>query len=477
VSKTKYDWALYGLFKENRIRRPLGLLRALKRIRYRLFPDRSPRLIYTGYRVQFPEISFEYETGSRTYTNRLFLDTYKESDLKSRDPKVIDAILTNIGMAFIPSMFCLGNFRDVQVDALPLDESSRAFFEDIFLKGLGEWHFREGLPVAQRIRITSTNSSAPHRAHATNPEERALLLNGGGKDSAVAVEVVKRLGMPFHWLTIDPNPTRRSVIRLSGHDHAIEMRVEFDPALREASRYERPDPWLILYSFVSLLPAYLQRCKYVFVANEYSANFGNIKADGLEVNHQFCKSHEYEAALDRYVKSHIITDVSYLSLLRPLYELRIGRLFANFPQYFGSFISCNVGLNAGRWCKECAKCAFISICLAPFVSPEQIAGIFGENPLDRNAIRSWIVDLTVGKMKPWDCVGTREECTLALALTLAKYPNRDFQGWPGRQLLEKCCRDVDVTAYRKEYLESFNEPHLLPEPLSRRVREIADSLS
>lgn len=473
---TKYDWALYGLFKETRIRRPLGLLRTLKRIRHRLFPDRSPPLVYRGYRLNFPEVSFEYSVGPKTYTNRLFFDTYSRENLRDRDPRIIDAIVANIGMAFIPSMFALGNFRTIQVDALPLDESSRLFFEEITLKSLGEWHYREGLPVARPIRFISNNSGTPQRARASAPQEQALLLNGGGKDSAVAGEFVKRLGIPFHWLTIDPNPTRRSVIRISEHASSIELRVEFDPAVRE-TRYSRPDPWLILYSFISLLPAYLERSRYVFSANEYSANFGNTTADGLEVNHQFCKSHEYEAALDRYIKSYILTDVTYLSILRPLYELRIGKLFANFPQYFGSFVSCNVGLNAGKWCKECPKCAFIGLALSPFLSADQLASIFGEPLLDRNVIRSWIVDLTIGKMKPWDCVGTREECTLALALTLAKYPDRDFQGWPTRKHLEKCCRGVDVTAYRKEYLESFKEPHLLPEPLARRVREIVDSLS
>jgi hypothetical protein len=295
------------------------------------------------------------------------------------------------------------------------------------------------------------------------------------KDSALSAELIKRLGMPFDWLTIDPNATRRRHPDLRTAElHRIAVQV--DPRLRETPAYLISIPGLILFSFVSLLPAYIAKSKYVLVGNEYSANFGNTIAEGVEINHQFCKTHEYEVAFGRYARSHILADVTYVSILRPLYELRIGKLFAKFPQYFGSFLSCNAGQDSGRWCKRCAKCAFVFLSLAPFVAADQMLTIFGEDLLESNVIRASIVDLAIGKMKPWECVGTREECVLALALTLAKFPDREFRGWPRRRDLEKCCRGADLTAGRQEYLESFKEPHLLPELLARRLQAIVDQL-
>jgi hypothetical protein len=104
---TKYDWPLYGVFKEARIRRSVGLSRTLKRIRHRLIPEKPEPLRYSGYRLQFPEVRFEYQVGTTTYTNRILLDGYSEADLRELDPRVVDAILSNIGMAFLPLMFSL----------------------------------------------------------------------------------------------------------------------------------------------------------------------------------------------------------------------------------------------------------------------------------------------------------------------------------------------------------------------------------
>lgn len=456
------------------------LIRSAKRFRnfLRDFPSTPQSIVYDGYKVRFPEILFHFQVGRKTYINRLVLENFRESDLAQLDPARLDVILSHIGLAFVPFMYGLEDFESVLVKAMPISEAGRSFFQDFFLKGLGELRYVQGLDVSKPISVSSSDSRPPWEGAAINPDAKALLLNGGGKDSAVAAEILKKMGLPFVWFTVDLNPVREKVIAASGQKEAYSVRVEMDPAVRKDTKYHwGTPPYVALFNFISLVPAYIHRCRYVVVGNEYSANFGNLVHNGIEINHQYSKSFEFESSFDRYAKASILKDVHHFSLLRPFYELRLAQMFANCPQYFDAFISCNEGLHKGFWCKECPKCAFVCLVLSPFLTGPQLKLIFGEDLLQRKVIRAHILDLVNASTKPWECVGTKEECRLALVLILMRHPGLDFGEWPRRSNLEEYCRDVDVEASKQEYLRSWKTPHNIPQELAGPVQTAAESLS
>ena len=63
------------------------------------------------------------------------------------------------------------------------------------------------------------------------------------------------------------------------------------------------------------------------LSNERSANAGNTEKDGRIVNHQWSKSLEFEKAFQQ-LTAPVIKDFRYFSLLRPLSELAIAKLFS-----------------------------------------------------------------------------------------------------------------------------------------------------
>ena len=110
----------------------------------------------------------------------------------------------------------------------------------------------------------------------------------------------------------------------------------------------------------------------VVMSNEWSASQGNVDVDGRVVNHQYSKSHEFEAAFRAALADNFEAGPDYFSLLRPLSELRIAQLFVDMPQYHRVFRSCNRAFHIDRaqrldhWCGVCDKCCFIDLILAPF---------------------------------------------------------------------------------------------------------------
>jgi hypothetical protein len=154
----------------------------------------------------------------------------------------------------------------------------------------------------------------------------------------------------------------------------------------------------------------------VAMSNEHSASAPNLRLDGVEINHQYSKSLEFEQDFARYVGRFISPDISYFSLLRPLSEIEIARRFAKHREYFGVFRSCNTAFRQAResrgrhWCCNCPKCRFVFLALSPFVAKSDLIEIFGCNLLDDEAQRDGFAELCgLRANKPFECVGETSE--------------------------------------------------------------------
>jgi hypothetical protein len=154
----------------------------------------------------------------------------------------------------------------------------------------------------------------------------------------------------------------------------------------------------------------------VAMSNEHSASVPNLKIDGIEINHQFSKSFEFEQMFSEYIANLITPSVTYFSLLRPLSEIEIARRFSNHPAYFGIFRSCNTAFRQSRaargryWCCDCPKCRFVFLALSPFVAKPELIRIFGRNLLDDETQRNGFAELCgLQDHKPFECVGETSE--------------------------------------------------------------------
>ena len=105
----------------------------------------------------------------------------------------------------------------------------------------------------------------------------------------------------------------------------------------------------------------------------------------------------------------------YYSYLRDFFELQIAEKFAQYPQYFPVFRSCNAGSKENVWCCNCPKCLFAYIILAPFIDKNARLQIFGADLLNKPEMTHFFYQL-IGKeaTKPFECVGTVEEVVAAL---------------------------------------------------------------
>jgi hypothetical protein len=256
-----------------------------------------------------------------------------------------------------------------------------------------------------------------------------LLPIGGGKDSIVALECARRAGVEVGLFSVGAAPPIVRTADVAGLPHLVALR-HLDPglgALNRAGALNGHVPVTAIVACVALLVAALHGFDAVALSNERSASHGSVRWDGVDVNHQFSKGWRAETLL-RGALAEVAPDVQLFSLLRPASELAVARAFARLEPFHRAFTSCNAifrldpQLRAASWCRDCPKCRFVFLVLAPFLAPERLTEVFGADLLDDDAQFEGFALLTAtGGPKPFECVGEEEESLAAIRL-LAEAP-------------------------------------------------------
>ncbi len=319
----------------------------------------------------------------------------------------------------------------VAFDSAPPGPAAARLLEALYSDGLGELAFTNRLPALPSPHFGAGPAGAP--AGEGSEPRRALVAVGGGKDSAVAIEVLRRSGAETALFSIgDAAPIARTV-QAAALPWLLATR-RLDPLLfdcNQAGAINGHVPITAIVTCVALLTAALNGFDTVAMANERSASAGNLTWHGTEINHQFSKSLAVERSLAAAV-AESGAPVQQLSVLRPASELAIARAFAGMERYHRAFTSCNAifrldpALRASSWCRDCPKCRFVFLALAPFSSPAHLAEIFGGDMLaDESQYEGFALLAASGGHKPFECVGEEQESIAAIRLLAADERWRD----------------------------------------------------
>ena len=305
-----------------------------------------------------------------------------------------------------------------------------------------------------------------------------LVPVGGGKDSAVAIEIARRSGREPALFSIGDAPPIARTVAVAGLPHLLARR-RLDPGLRalnDAGAINGHVPITAIVSCVALLSAALNGFDAVAMANERSASAGNVSWDGVDVNHQFSKGLRAERLLSAAV-AEVAPGLRVFSLLRPASELAIARAFARMDAYHAAFTSCNAifrldpALRAASWCRDCPKCRFVFLALAPFSTPEHLREIFGSDLLDDERQFDGFALLTAtGGHKPFECVGEEQESLAAIRLLA-----RD-ERWSAHAVVRRLVEEV-LPRYAPgegdpEAVLALSDNHEVPASLMADVRAV-----
>ena len=308
-----------------------------------------------------------------------------------------------------------------------LTDRERRFVAELTRNGLGEFAYVNDLPkvFGTEVSAPALVETAPDVLPAGEPR-RALVAVGGGKDSIVSIEALRASGLEVELFSVNRYRPIEATAEVAGLPLRVARR-RLDPRLFELNAAGAPNghvPVTAVNSLIAVLTAMALGHDTVVFSNEASSSYGNVEWHGKTINHQWSKGIDFETLLR---ESLPYGAPDYVSLLRPITELRIARAFARHTDYHPVFTSCNRAFKLQEsdrtsWCGDCPKCRFVFLILAPFLSREALLAIFGGRDLlaDDTQLEGFLELLgSAGLLKPFECVGEPDECRVALALLRA----------------------------------------------------------
>ena len=407
--------------------------------RYLKFREEYSRFFYRGYDVEETlnelKITYTFEIeGLSVFTPTWTFPKNGNPEAKWMEDPLMEKMIFSLGMVELVSYWKITCSPQVVIEAGSLSEEQILWWKDLYFNGLGEFFYvnkiteadPEGFMeiVCPLSEEESAANSYEKKQDTAGAEQGVLVPVGGGKDSAVTLELLKGADVPVFAYIINP---RGATIHTTESakltaDHVISVHRTLDKRMLQLNKegfLNGHTPFSALVAFSTVIAARMAGLSYIALSNESSANESTVQ--GSTVNHQYSKSFKFETDFHRYQTDYLPGSAYYFSMLRPLSEFQIAKYFAKQKQYHAIFRSCNAGSKQGIWCCNCPKCLFVYIILTPFLSQEELVHIFGENLLEKDSLDLDFRELTgIEENKPFECVGTRREVLVALKTFIAR---------------------------------------------------------
>jgi hypothetical protein len=305
-----------------------------------------------------------------------------------------------------------------------------ALMQGVYRDGMGEFAFTNDLADVLQTEVVVPRIVDPGELPLHNDPARPLVACGGGKDSIVSLEALRRAGMTPVSFVVNPNEITTSVVERS-ETELLPVRRTLDPKLFELNADGALNghiPVTAINSLLGVAVSILHGLGPLVMSNESSASAPNVEWHGHPINHQWSKGIEAERLIRAALASRFGEDVTlYFSLLRHLNELSIAERFSRVTSYDDMVTSCNRAFtitkqSGKRWCRDCPKCRFVFLALACFMPAARVTGMFGGDMLrEESQLAGYRELLGLIAFKPFECVGELDE-SVAAAAYLAQKP-------------------------------------------------------
>lgn len=383
--------------------------------------------------------SFWFSTGNIKFNPKITIKNIPFKTFKNIDNRYLNNLVFNLGMIEMFSYWKSVCSKDIMVKAGYLNKDQIEWWKDILIKGMGQYFYENGIDFTGNnfVKIISTGKDDFVKGGDIKGD-RVLIPIGGGKDSAVTLEIMKKFKKDTSCFSLNPKKNTLDMFRISGYKELIVCERTIEEKLLRMNRkgfLNGHTPFVAYLSFLTVIVSALFNKKHIVMSNEDSSNEGNVDYCKTNINHQYSKSLDFENKFRKYCNKYLSKQIDYFSVLRPMYEIQIGRIFASLDKYFPVFISCNEAYKTysgtrkpgEKWCGHCSKCLFVFMILYPFIKEKKLLSIFKDNLFEKDGLLPTMLEL-IGEreVKPFECVGTRKESLVALYLSLqkAKQTNR-----------------------------------------------------
>ena len=216
--------------------------------KYRELRERYPEFIYEAYHHEVTEaglkVWFDFRMGDVVFHPEALIERRSFLDFNVDG---IDRMVFDMGMIELISYWKCACPPTVKVLCGSLSADQVAFWKKLYWNGLGEFYYTNGITETQEAFLEMCNEELGIRnsTSATSPMRQPiphssfliphsyLVPVGGGKDSVVTLELLRRAGRTIRPLIMNPRGATIECARVAGFpmDEVLVIRRKIDPTL------------------------------------------------------------------------------------------------------------------------------------------------------------------------------------------------------------------------------------------------------
>ena len=497
-------------------------------MKYEVLRKKYPRFVYEKYFWKILNgnlnISFNFRIQPDIkFCPKVIIKNIEKDRVKRMGDRLLNNLVFHLGLIEVLSYWKATCSPEIEILAGSLNKKQIKWWQDLIMKGMGQFFYENKInfqePNFFNIKANFMNQAMAEfvklKKNLNQNKNKVLVPVGGGKDSVVTLELLKKAGKKIKCFSLNQTEAAQKIMKIAGCAKPIIVRREIDPKLLELNRkgfLNGHTPFSAYLAFLSTLLAAIFDLKFISLSNERSSNEGNVKYLGQMINHQYSKSFDFEKKFREYSQKYLTSSVNYFSFLRPLYEIQIAKLFSKYPKYFDVFLSCNEAyktysgkkLPIRKCCGRCPKCLFVFTALYPFIEESELVKIFGKNLFEdpegkpSASYRAGkkllsIMKQLIGeeKFKPFECVGTKKESLIAFYFALRSFTQRRVRGKPiiklpflleyfEKNILPKYLNlapdrtgsGAELETESKKLMNSWDEQHNLPKTFEKVLKNV-----
>ena len=154
---------------------------------------KHPRFIYESFEVKEEGGKLSIQFSLTLEPDIIFHPTLTIPIETKIDKSIIDLFAFHLGMVECISYWKAACPVELVVRAGSLNQEQITFWHDLFLNGLGEFFYKNNIDFTQKDFLRISSSLNPNTKYVIPaPLSRDLVLVGGGKDSALTLELLKK---------------------------------------------------------------------------------------------------------------------------------------------------------------------------------------------------------------------------------------------------------------------------------------------
>ena len=260
------------------------------------FRAKYPEFVYESYRYEEHEdwldIVYDFQIPGLAEFHPTWSIPRLEGTCPAVNPETLDELVFSLGLVELVSYWKVACPPCVRVKGRTLTPEQIQWWKKLYFNGLGEFFYTNGIQADDSFMEIVCNEGAKTSPQAKlSPAQleglpKVLIPVGGGKDSAVTIELLKAAAERYCYI-INPRQATRDTVEVAGlAGRTIAARRTIDPALLELNRrgfLNGHTPFSAIAAFSSVTAAYLTGLGYAALSNESSANESTVA--GSTVNH------------------------------------------------------------------------------------------------------------------------------------------------------------------------------------------------